>query len=118
MAACRQRLRTMAAAEWKQYWAQNPHGSHLRKIIDAPHKKLLEFHRRLRRAASSVIIQLQTGKVALAAYLGTFATDSVECPCGRGFRTRSIFSLHAPHMKTSAGGLSGMSPGRRTTEGY
>jgi hypothetical protein len=32
-----------------------------------------------------VIVQLQTGKIALAGYLGTFgAAPTTECPCGLG----------------------------------
>ena len=48
-----------------------PHGKHLRQILTAPSKSHLDLHRGLRRAASSVIVQLQTGKIA-------------ECPCGLG----------------------------------
>jgi hypothetical protein len=57
----------------------------LRKIfIIEPTKTILSLHTGLRRAASSVIIQLQTGEIALAGYLGTFgAMDSTDCSCGQ-----------------------------------
>ena len=53
----------------------------------------------LRRAATSVLIQMQTGKIALASYLGTFgAMESTECSCGRGRQdVRHIF-LHCTNQ--------------------
>jgi hypothetical protein len=85
VATCRQRLRAAAAVQWKQAWEINPHGSHLRRIFTEPAKTLLDLHAGLRRAASSAVIQLQTGKVALAGYLGTFGPmESTDCPCGLG----------------------------------
>ena len=85
VAVCRQRLRDAAKAQWKLSWETNPHGKHLRQILAAPAKSHLDLHRGLRRAASSVIVQLQTGKIALAGYLGTFgAAPTTECPCGLG----------------------------------
>jgi hypothetical protein len=72
VAVCRQRLREAAKVQWKLSWETNPHGKHLRRILTAPAKAHLDLHCGLRRAASSVIVQLQTGKIALA---GT------ECPC-------------------------------------
>ncbi|KAA8643803.1 uncharacterized protein ATNIH1004_010577 [Aspergillus tanneri] len=43
----------------------------------------------LHRAHSSVLIQMQTGRIALASYLGTFgAIDTTACPCGYG--TQSV----------------------------
>jgi ribonuclease HI len=85
VAVCRQRLREAAKKQWKLSWETNPHGKHLRKILAAPSKAHLDLHRGLRRAASSVVVQLQTGKIALAGYLGTFgAAPTTECPCGLG----------------------------------
>jgi hypothetical protein len=46
--------------------------SHLRRIFTEPTKAIFRLHTGIRRAASSVIIQLQTGKIALAGCLGTF----------------------------------------------
>lgn len=85
IATCRQRLRLAAAEQWKAEWTSNPHGLHLRKIFAAPSNRLLDLHTGLRRAASSAIVQLQTGKVALAGYLGTFgAMETTQCSCGEG----------------------------------
>jgi hypothetical protein len=85
VAVCRQRLREAAKKQWKLSWETNPHGKHLRKILAAPSKAHLDLHRGLRRAASSVVVQLQTGKIALASYLGTFgAAPTTECHCGLG----------------------------------
>lgn len=97
VATCRQRLRAAAAKQWKQEWTVNPHGSHLRRIFQAPGKALLDIHTSLRRAASSTVIQLQTGKVALAAYLGTFgAMESTACPCGLGVQDSAHILTSCP----------------------
>jgi hypothetical protein len=66
----------MAAAEWLQVWKVNPHGSHLRRIFAAPAKALLDSVLR-----PTVVIQLHTGRMALAAYLGTLgAVESNTVP--------------------------------------
>ena len=46
---------------------------------------MLKLHEGLHQAYSSVLIQIQTGKIALTGYLGIFNTmDSTACPCSRG----------------------------------
>jgi ribonuclease HI len=97
LASCRQRLRALVNEQWKQVWTGNPHGAILRKIIKAPDKKLLELHKCLCRAASSAVIQLQTGKVALAAYLSTIsAMESPECECGLGVQDSKHILMECP----------------------
>lgn len=87
-ASCRQRLRAGFMDQWQEIWRTNPHGAHTRHIFSAPSKAILALHSGLKRAASSIVVQLQTGKIALAAYLGTFgAMDSVDCTCGQGRQT-------------------------------
>jgi ribonuclease HI len=87
-ASCRQRLRAGFAAQWQDSWNTNPHGAQTRRIFSAPSKAVLALHSGLKRAASSIVVQLQTGKIALAAYLGTFgAMDSVDCTCTLGRQT-------------------------------
>jgi ribonuclease HI len=87
-ASCRQRLRAGFAAQWQDSWNTNPHGAQIRRIFSAPSKAILALHSGLKRAASSIVVQLQTGKIALAAYLGTFGVmDSVDCTCTLGRQT-------------------------------
>jgi len=97
VAVCRQRLRKAASAQWKMEWEKNPCGSHLRRIFTEPSKAQLTLHQGLRRAASSIVIQLQTGKIALAGYLGTFgAVPTVQCPCGLGRQDSSHILTACP----------------------
>ena len=78
-------LRTEAAGRWKDEWKGGTHGATTRRIFPEPSRRLLGLHYGLRRAASSVLVQMQTGKIALAGYLGRFgAMESTECPCGLG----------------------------------
>ena len=80
--------------------------NYLRQILAAPAKSHLDLHRGLRRAASSVIVQLQTGKIALAGYLGTFrAAPTTECPCGLGRQDADhILALRTPICATKCSG--------------
>lgn len=49
---------------------------------------MLELHEGIPRVYSSVLIQMQTGKIALAGYLGTFsAMETTACPCGGAVQT-------------------------------
>lgn len=71
-AACiRTRQRGLALAHWQQEWATGVHGRTAYKIIPAPTKDIFAVHERLRRAASAVLIQMQTGRIALRDYLAT-----------------------------------------------
>ncbi|RAO74378.1 uncharacterized protein BHQ10_010390 [Talaromyces amestolkiae] len=88
VAVCRQRLRAGFANRWKEQWDGAEHGRHLHWIIRTPAKKVLLLHEGLRRAWSSVLIQLQTGKSALRGYLASVnIEDSPICQYGRGNQT-------------------------------
>jgi hypothetical protein len=89
-------------------------------VLAAPAKSHLDLHRGLRRAASSVIVQLQTGKIALA--LGTFgAAPTTECPCGLHRPTRCRPHPHQlPYIRTPtcATKCSGTRRASRITGGF
>lgn len=95
----RQRLQALAFNNWCTKWRTNSHGAHLRRILAAPTKRVLDLHTGLRRAASSAIIQLQTGKIGLASYLGTFATESIQCPCDTGVQDVSHVLTKCPQYQ-------------------
>ena len=95
MASTRRTLRIEAANAWKMEWAASPHGSSLRRLWKEPSKAPMQLYQGLRRAATSVLIQMQTGKIALASYLGTFnAMESTECSCRRGLQDIRHVLLH------------------------
>ncbi|ODM16193.1 hypothetical protein SI65_08192 [Aspergillus cristatus] len=79
----RQILRSHANEQWKVSWEFNGHGALLRRLFSEPTQATLCLHYGLRRAASSALVQMQTGKIALASYLGTFsAMETTDCSCG------------------------------------
>ena len=72
---------------WRAEWATNAHGSSLRRLWKEPSRAPLLLYHGMRRAATSVLIQMQTGKIALASHLGTFgAMESTECSCSRDWQ--------------------------------
>ena len=99
MASTRRTLRIEAANAWKMEWAASPHGSSLRRLWKEPSKAPMQLYQGLRRAATSVLIQMQTGKIALASYLGTFnAMESTECSCRRGLQDIRHVLLHCTNQ--------------------
>lgn len=59
----------------------------------------MQLYQRLQRATTSVLIQMQTRKIALASYLGTFnAMESTECSCGHGLQDTHHVLLHCKNQ--------------------
>ena len=99
MASTRRILRIEAANAWKTEWAASSHGNSVRRLWKEPSKAPMQLYQGLRRAATSVLIQMQTGKIALASYLGTFkAMESTECSCGRGLQDIRHVLLHCTNQ--------------------
>ncbi|KAJ5849227.1 hypothetical protein N7534_007916 [Penicillium rubens] len=63
LSGCRTKLRELAAERWKEEWASNNSGAHLRALFPEPTKAIFAIHESLRRAASSVLVQIQTGRL-------------------------------------------------------
>ena len=82
--------------------AASPHGNSLCHLWKEPSKALMQLYQGLRRAATSVqtvLIQMQTGKIALASYLGTFkAMELTECSCGWGLQDTCHVLLHCTNQ--------------------
>jgi len=99
MASTRRTLHIEAANAWKTEWAASTHGGSLRRLWKEPSKAPMQLYQGLRRAATSVLIQMQTEKIALASYLGTFkATESTECSCGRDLQDTRHILLHCTNQ--------------------
>ena len=84
MASTRRVLCMGEVEAWRAEWATNTHRSSLHRLWKEPSRAPLLLYQGMQRAATSVLIQMQTGKIALASYLSTFAMESTECSCGRG----------------------------------
>ena len=99
MASTRRVLRMKEVEAWRAEWATNAHGSSLRRLWKEPSRAPMLLYQGMRRAATSVLIQMQTGKIALASYLGTFgAMESTECSCGRGRQDVRHILLHCTNQ--------------------
>lgn len=99
LASTRRSLRIEATSAWKTEWDASTHGTSLRRLWKEPSKAPMRLYQGLRRAATSVLIQMQTGKIALAGYLGTFkAMESTECACGRGLQDIRHVLLHCTNQ--------------------
>jgi hypothetical protein len=109
MASARRTLRIEAAGVWKTEWATSTHGNSLRRLWKAPSKAPMQLYQGLRKAATSVLIQMQTGKIALASYLSTFkAMESTECACGH---TPCSPPEYQPRRATDAPSYTGVKAG-------
>ncbi|KAJ5313211.1 uncharacterized protein N7443_000095 [Penicillium atrosanguineum] len=64
-------LHEHAFEQWKRQWASSPHGSYTRAFFPNPTKAIFDIHQSLKRPASSALVQMQTGKIGLRAYLNT-----------------------------------------------
>ncbi|KAJ5094940.1 reverse transcriptase [Penicillium argentinense] len=106
----RTKLRSIAKQQWEREWATGRSGAATKSLFPAPTKAIFRIHEKLRRAASFVVIQMQTAKIALASYLGTFAgaqeaafRDPTLCPCDRGRQTvRHVLFSCTRHVNARA----------------
>lgn len=73
LSGCRMKLRRIAFEHWTQEWVDGEHGAYARLLFPVPTKDIFELHETLPRAASSALIQMQTGKIGLPGYLNTIS---------------------------------------------
>ncbi|KAJ5993178.1 hypothetical protein N7451_008902 [Penicillium sp. IBT 35674x] len=125
LSGCRLKLRRIAFEHWTQEWADGEHGAYARLLFPQPTKAIFELHETLPRAASSTLIQMQTGKIGLPGYLNTIPRwreeqleanplrDPARCSCDignqdtqhvlltcPGFTDLRLHVLGPPHART------------------
>jgi ribonuclease HI len=116
--AARRRVRQSIKDAWKQAWDKEKAGKPTRKLISAPSKKVMRYWGGLRKATSSILIQLRTERVALNQYLWRInRRESPRCPCDLSSQTvRHILTecqLYVEQRQTMWDRIRGL---RRTTE--
>lgn len=110
LSGCRTKLRELAAKRWKEEWASSNSGAHLRELFPEPTKEIFAIHDSLRRAASSVLVQMQTGKIGLPAYLAALPQwreqalennplrNPSRCTCDQGTMNTQHILFSCPHF--------------------
>lgn len=101
-AAAKRRVRAAANLAWQQAWQKATSGPRAvarptRRLIEQPIKKVLEYWEGLRKASSSVLMQLRTGRIALRGYLAKInRAETAQCTCEQGRQTVSHILLACP----------------------
>ncbi|OAX77023.1 hypothetical protein ACJ72_08683 [Emergomyces africanus] len=82
---------------WADKWRASTRGRPVFELFPEPDPRVLALHDGLSKPLSSALIQLQTGKIALAGYLETFrAAETQECCCSYGRQTVPHILLRCP----------------------
>ncbi|KAJ5799044.1 uncharacterized protein N7503_006549 [Penicillium pulvis] len=96
-AAAKRRLHREAKIEWERAWALEKISRPTRRLIEVPTKKTLQYWFGLRKATTSILIQLRTGRIGLSAYLARInRRESARCDCELGNQTVTHVLLECP----------------------
>jgi hypothetical protein len=85
----KQSTQKLMLKKWTERW-EKLRRSHSEVIEQPPQKATLNLHQGLRKAESSIFIQLRTGKIGLADFLHkakVLGYDTPQCPCGQARET-------------------------------
>src|SRR5437667_1860659 len=88
--ASKAQLRKQLLIDWEREWKQEKRGRALFRTTPKPTRKVLELHRTVSKAISSVIIQMRTEKIGLRPFLYQWKVPDIEngfCECRRGLQT-------------------------------
>jgi exonuclease III len=80
----------LAFEKWRERWINGTTGAHLRTLAQTPDKKVRKLHTNRRKAESSLLTQLRTGKIGFNDFLcsrGVPQIQSRRCTCGMGDMT-------------------------------
>jgi hypothetical protein len=88
-AAMKATIRRGAKIAWERAWASNSiTAGPTRRLVRAPSKGLLRVYRGLRKALSSVMVQMRTGRIGLSGFLAKIGIhESARCGCDEGIQT-------------------------------
>jgi hypothetical protein len=100
--AVKRRIRQRAKQAWEAAWWKERGARSTKRLIGPKQvgKGALQYWEGLRKATSSVLIQLRTGKIGLAGYLSKInARDSPRCDCNLGNQTVPHVLLECPLLQ-------------------
>jgi hypothetical protein len=81
--AAKRAIRQKAVDEWADAWKKTKVAAPTRRLLKAPTRKSRKLYLGLRKAHSSVLIQLRTGRIGLNQYLHKIGiAESEDCTCG------------------------------------
>ena len=96
-AAAKRRIRREAKIEWERSWITEKTSRPTKRLIELPTKKTVEYWSGLRKATTSILIQLRTGRISLAAYLNRInRRESARCSCDLGNQTVNHILFECP----------------------
>ncbi|KAJ5337337.1 hypothetical protein MYU51_000109 [Penicillium brevicompactum] len=96
-AAAKRRSRRETNLEWDRTWAKETTSHPTRCLIEVPTKKTLEYWSGLRKATTSILMQLRTGRIGLGAYLNRInRRETARCGCVLGNQTVIHVLLECP----------------------
>ncbi|KAI7978242.1 hypothetical protein EIK77_003561 [Talaromyces pinophilus] len=96
-AAAKRRIRQSAKDAWERSWDKQKSGKPTKKLVTRPSKRTLQYWRYLRKATSSILMQVRTERIGLAHYLWRInKRDSPYCPCGLSGQTVRHILMECP----------------------
>jgi ribonuclease HI len=96
-AAAKRRIRRVAKNAWFKNWDKQKSGKPTKKLVPKPSRSILQYWSYLRKATSSILIQIRTERVALGQYLWRInQRDNPFCPCGLGGQSVKHAILDCP----------------------
>jgi Ribonuclease HI len=100
-AAAKRGIKQDIKAVWEKSWSKTGRTARrTRRLIEAPNKSNLAYWKGLRKASSSVLIQLRTGIIGLAEYLAKIKkVDSPRCQCNMGNQSVRHVLLECPLLE-------------------
>jgi hypothetical protein len=96
-AAAKRRIRREAKIEWEKSWITEKTSRPTKRSVELPTKKTLEYWTGLRKATTSILMQLRTGQIGPAAYLNRInRCESARCGCELRNQTINHILLECP----------------------
>ncbi|THC88050.1 hypothetical protein EYZ11_012504 [Aspergillus tanneri] len=78
----KRRIRAESKAKWAKAWQRTRTGRPTKRLIKAPEKGVLRYWGSLRKATSSVLMQVRKGRIGLNGYLSRInVRESARCGC-------------------------------------